>query len=279
MNVRSGVTVVLQFFRRVIYQPLLAPIARWFGIDSYLSNVYWQIFLMFTQEQTTTVGNTTATFKIESRAEYQRTKYFVGERPVLTDFLAELSPDDVFYDIGANIGLYSCFALGQLSKGNGLIVAFEPHPRTADRLRTNLSINGDQYDVYEYALANHEGTMNLAPPEEKERPGTYRLQDGEVNSGIPVEVVQGDDLRVRTSIPKPTILKIDVEGSELDVIDGLSETLSEETCRLAYIEIHQVALKDRNADQETVVSRLEELGFSVSVLHSRNSETFLKAEK
>lgn len=279
MAIHSGITVTLQFFRRAIYHPLLAPIAHRIGIHTHLARVYWRVLLAFNQEQTATVRSTSATFRVKSRAEYRRTKDFVGEKAVLADFLDELSPGDVFYDIGANIGLYSCFALGQLSEGEGQVIAFEPHPQTADRLRTNLSINSDQYDVYEYALADSSDKMNLSSPVGKDRPGTYQLQDTEEDDGISVEVIRGDDLRKRASIPVPTILKIDVEGAELDVIDGLAETLSQESCRLVYVEIHQAVLRERNASQAIVESRLKAFGFSVSELYSRNSEIFLKAER
>lgn len=276
MGVNSRVAEAFRLFRRVIYRPLLAPIARRVGVDSHLHDLYWRVFLAFSRAQTATVGNATATFRVHSRAEYWRTQDFIGERFILADFLDELSTGDVFYDVGANIGLYSCFAASQLSSGR--IVAFEPHPQTADRLRTNLSLNGDQFKVYQYALSDREGTMNLAPPEGSDRPGTFSLYGG-VDGAVPVEVVRGDDLRKRASLPVPTILKIDVEGAELDVIEGLSGTLSQKACRLVYVEVHPPVLKARNSSQGAVTERLREFGFSVSVMQTRNSQIFLKAER
>jgi FkbM family methyltransferase len=247
------------------------------GLETRLRDLYWWAFLTLSPKQTASVGDTTTRFRVHSRAEYWRTDDFVDERPVLADLLAELSPDDVFYDVGANIGLYSCFAASRLCKGR--VVAFEPHPETAERLRTNIALNIEVYDVFEFALADSEDTMVLGPPENGGRPGTFRLRENGGKAAISVDVVRGDELRARAGIPAPSVVKIDVEGAELDVLEGLSKTLSAERCRLVYVEVHPAVLEARGNSQQDVESRLRELGFDISTVHSRDTEAFLKAER
>lgn len=53
--------------------------------------------------------------------------------------LQTLESDDVFYDIGANVGTYTCFAGQVVDDGN--VIAFEPHPANVDRLRENAEPN------------------------------------------------------------------------------------------------------------------------------------------
>lgn len=76
----------------------------------------------------------------------------MGERPVLEDLLQSLKPDDVFYDIGANVGTYTCFAASKL--GPNAVVAFEPERKSATRLRENLDLNALDAQVVENALSD-----------------------------------------------------------------------------------------------------------------------------
>jgi FkbM family methyltransferase len=217
----------------------------------------------------------TATFHVETRAEYWRVQNFVGERPVLEDLIEELSIDDVFYDIGANIGLYGCIAAQHVTGGE--VVAFEPHPETAGRLRRNLSRNTDRYSVYECALADRAGTMELGLPDGDARPGTFKLGSDELESSVRVDVTRGDDLRAQQSISQPTVVKIDVEGAELDVLDGLDETLRSDACRVVYVEVHSEILRANGFDPARVTERLERAGFDIVELHTRDAEEFYKA--
>ncbi|WP_079892107.1 FkbM family methyltransferase [Halorubrum lacusprofundi] len=66
----------------------------------------------------------------------------------------------MYYDIGANVGVYTCFA-GQHADR---VVAFEPHEGTATRLRENVDLNDIDVTVYQTAVADYEGTASLAHP-------------------------------------------------------------------------------------------------------------------
>jgi len=65
----------------------------------------------------------------------------------------------MYYDIGANVGVYTCFA-GQHADR---VVAFEPHEGTATRLRENVDLNDIDVTVYQTAVADYEGTITGPP--------------------------------------------------------------------------------------------------------------------
>jgi len=80
-----------------------------------------------------------------------------SERERLTDILEDLCAEDIFYDIGANTGLYTCFAAKHCSH----VVAFEPHLQNLVELRQNISRNGGNVMVMDIALSDTAGTAVL----------------------------------------------------------------------------------------------------------------------
>jgi methyltransferase, FkbM family len=126
----------------------------------------------------------------------------------------------MYYDIGANVGVYTCFA-GQHADR---VVAFEPHEGTATRLRENVDLNDIDVTVYQTAVADYEGTASLAHP----RRSPQELGTGEF-SVVPMDdatdvaeipVTRVDTIVQQEDLPQPTVAKIDVEGAELQVLDG-----------------------------------------------------------
>ncbi len=84
-------------------------------------------------------------WRLDLRDNLQAVLYYAGRyEPAVTRFLrAELKPDDVVLDIGANIGLHSLGAAKQLRDlGGGQVIAFEPAEDTLDKLRAAAELNG-----------------------------------------------------------------------------------------------------------------------------------------
>jgi len=203
----------------------------------------------------------------------------------LDDFTTELKSEDVVLDVGANTGLYSCFAASKC--GNGHIIAVEPYPPNVPILEENLQMNGDNWDVYSVALADLDGTtieFNV-PPEDRVGYGQGAISDENSEKTITVESLNGDSLLEREDIPQPSVVKIDVEGTEPLVLDGLSATLSHESCRVVYCEIHFVndtdrpSIKDFNTTEEGIRELLKSHGFSVKTISERGTEIMLKGKK
>lgn len=217
-----------------------------------------------------TIEGTTANFRIETLREYRRIRTLMHEEDVLADLLREVSSDDVFYDIGANIGVYSCFVGQHVDR----VIAVEPHGRTATRLRENLAGNDLDAEVYEYALADSTDSVPLSHPRRSPSAlgtGEFSLVSYENSiSAERVDVISGDELIRREHLPAPTVVKIDVEGAELRTLDGLRETLP--SCRIAYVEVHHdhVAIED-------VLSELASLGLRAEVFRNRGNTSFVKA--
>ncbi|MFP4217729.1 MAG: FkbM family methyltransferase, partial [Salinarchaeum sp.] len=236
-----------------------------------------------------TVSGVTARFYVHSSAEkwWFGSTSLRGERLVLRDLLERIESDDVFLDIGANIGLYSCLVGCTLD--DGTVIPVEPHPGNATRLAENLVVNDIDTDVVRRALGSTARNGTLSAADEPPGTGTPTLvgntqssSGATVHTGkntVETPVVTGDSLFSAGEIPRPSIVKIDVEGAEVDVLEGLSVTLSTPACRLVYCEVHPEALKERNCEPDDVREELRKRGYDIETVQDlSDGRKILRAE-
>lgn len=208
---------------------------------------------------------------------------FTSEQNVIIDLLQELEEDDVFYDVGANTGLYSLFAAKKCSE----VVSFEPYPPNTKVFRKDISRNGlSNVELYEIALSDSNGKITFSQPAEEDIGyGSSSIVNKETENSIEVPTKTGDNLISENNLSPPTVIKIDVEGSEPLVIDGLEESLSKSNCKLIYCEVHlsdvdhRPSIYDFDTNLEDIKSQLRECGFSIEEVEDRGSEVFLKGYK
>jgi FkbM family methyltransferase len=137
-----------------------------------------------------------------------------------------LSPGAVFYDIGANIGFYAIVG-GRIVGAGGHVYAFEPFPESAEAIRNNARLNRfAQVTVEEAAVSDHSGELFL---ELKGQSEIHKLTDkrDENKNGIMVPVVALDDYISDRKGRAPSLVMIDVEGAELEVLAGMERTMQE----------------------------------------------------
>lgn len=124
-----------------------------------------------------------------------------------------LPRDGVFVDIGANVGLYTLNAARHLGPG-GRIVAVEPGPEAARRLRFNLSINRTDATIThaDCAIGAEEGVMGLFL--DNSNLGGSSLVRNHGGASTPVRVRPLAELLSELGITQIDMLKIDIEGAE-----------------------------------------------------------------
>lgn len=177
--------------------------------------------------------------------------------------LAAVRVGDCVWDVGANVGHYT----GLLSAAvghHGIVCAFEPAPACFAVLRGAAAPNVRAFNL---ALGDREGEIGLSLAADP-LGDTHSLSFGSPSgaSTVPVFVRTGDTLIADGTLPAPTVIKIDVEGFELEVIEGLSGTLAARTCRAVFLEVHFGLLEARGKRfaPAQIESRLGELGFRTS---------------
>jgi FkbM family methyltransferase len=210
-----------------------------------------------------TVYDATATFGISTKAEFHRVfQNFERERREIERLVEQTQPDDVVFNVGAAIGLYTCLLADNMRSGT--VISFEPSPANSESLRANINRNGSNATVCDCALSDENGDATLAFDSDDAAGESGTLLERDWNgTSMTVPLRRGDDLCREDDIPTPTVVKIDVEGAEYDVIQGLQETLASDACRLVVCELHPGFLADQGLDGDDVAEALRTAGFDI----------------
>ncbi len=168
------------------------------------------------------VDGVTPRFYIHDETDIRRIEFCAGERPMLEGWvrvIRSLPPDACVADIGAAAGAYALSAAFLLPSGT--VVAVEPDPESFQRLCWNITLNcfDDRIMALPYAIGGSEHPVILYT--EGANGPAPSLRDGRFEQSKTVPMCSLDDLVKRGIIPPPLAVKIDVEGAEVDPIDGV----------------------------------------------------------
>lgn len=153
----------------------------------------------------------------------QRRSYFTGRfyQEDLEDLLScLLAPGDTFVDVGANIGLVTLHAASVIGP-SGALWAFEPNPEVYTRLIRHLEMNNLDCRAMNIGLGSRDDTLTMSLFGRHTGKATL-VNRGTALKTVEVPVRRGDAI---LTIDKPTVIKIDVEGFEVSVLEGLDAVL------------------------------------------------------
>jgi FkbM family methyltransferase len=142
------------------------------------------------------------------------------------DFLMGLEfPEEmVFWDVGANIGIYSVLFGKKFPSGK--VIAFEPNVSLHMLLRRNLELNEvNNVRIESFALSNAKGFGQIEISEGRAGAGKIKSTGVEEDQDKSFPIITGDMFVEDFAEAIPNLIKIDVEGHEPEVIEGLSHML------------------------------------------------------
>ena len=178
---------------------------------------------------------------------------------------------DYCIDAGAHIG-YVTILMAHRVGPSGLVTAFEPVPQNFKALQENVNMNAlGNVDLFDGALSDHDGTLPLMISANQYLSWTPSATGYAVdrdNVTIEARAVSLDTFLSRTG-RKPSLVKIDVEGAELSVLEGAMQTLRS-VRPILFVEIHG---HDTPAGRQSV-ELLRSLDYDVSVVGKRGHEAF-----
>ena len=165
----------------------------------------------------------------------------------------DLGADDVFFDVGAYIGLYSIIVSRRLNK-NGKVYAFEPAPESRKLLRQHLKLNGvnGKVEVVTAAVGEKCGRAEMFTMGDHIQNSLSRTALG-MDSAIRatgVEVVSLDAFCAKRSVI-PTWVKVDTEGWELRVLQGAEGIFRKNPAVRFIVEMHPYAWQSAGYDANT----------------------------
>jgi FkbM family methyltransferase len=180
-------------------------------------------------------------------------------------FRRAVRPGDVVLDVGANVGAYAVL-FGRWVGPSGLVYAFEPDPRAFEGLERQIALNGDGDRVCAVRAAASDRSRSAAPFLLAPSIGLSRVVDESEAGTIDVRTLSIDDFCDQTGV-EPSVIKIDVEGAELDVLAGARRTIASARDRLAlFVEMHPLAWRSRGVDAASVAHQCKAMGLVAEAL-------------
>src|SRR5688500_5715981 len=207
--------------------------------------------------RTLRIGGRTVRFAVSERREDERLGTVAAlEGRMLRRLLAAARQGDTFFDVGANIGTVTI----PVAMTGAECLAFEPAPANAARLAENVELNRlGNVTVVETAMWSEAGIV-ARQGGGAEGAGRSRVVDaGEETREVPAATL---DQFAGSGAAAPDLLKIDVEGAELEVLRGAAATLGAGRVREVFVETHPPALEERRASESDVAALLRDLGYA-----------------
>lgn len=195
--------------------------------------------------------------------------------PTVTAWMqATVSRGQIFVDVGANVGYFTLLG-ARLVGPEGRVVAVEAHPHLASVLRRNVVING----VYGYVTTHHKAAWSENTELEFhirehfagnssvgtiDASGLDRL--GDTETVVPVPAVVLDDLLA--DLPRVDVLKIDVEGAEVHVFNGLRRVLAANPHVVVMFEWARAQIESVGDTPADLAALIDEFGFKLRLLET-----------
>jgi FkbM family methyltransferase len=176
--------------------------------------------------------------RVDPRVRYTPEHYEPG---VFQWIKRKLSPGDIFFDVGAHVGIYAIYGARWVGE-NGRVYAFEPTPATVELLKRHTKINpeGQRIQVIAAAAGAESGTASMLAQSVDVQNTLCARSERLPNAQVcRVPVVSLDDFAREHSVI-PSLVKIDTEGWELHVLRGASALLKAAKADFV-VEIHPYA--------------------------------------
>jgi FkbM family methyltransferase len=182
--------------------------------------------------RTVTHGGTSLHFVAPNGVNRARVQTFSTKEPETLRWIDEIPQGATLWDIGANVGLYSCYA----AKARGCrVIAFEPSVFNLELLARNVFLNGltDRITIVSIPLFERvmESTFNMTTTEWGGALSTFAAKHGfdglELRKVFEFRTVglSVDECVSQLSLPAPAFIKMDVDGIEHLILRGGAQTL------------------------------------------------------
>lgn len=180
--------------------------------------------------------------------------------------LAQLQADDCVWDIGANVGLYTC-QFSEYIGNKGMVIAFEPVPACFLALKERVN-NISTIQPINVAIGAKDGKITMTLDNE-DLAATHRVSSSSTKptGARTCTVKERSPVSIIEEHPEwfPNVIKIDVEGYEGLVLDGLDPLLTDSRLRCLGIEVHFGLLEEQGERDcpQLIEQSLKHKGFNI----------------
>ena len=188
----------------------------------------------------------------------------IGREPETIDWIDAFETPCTFWDIGANVGTYALYAA---LRPDISVLAFEPSPASYAALSRNIEVNrgGDRIQAFCLALGGQTrlGSLNMSATHAGNSFNSFDSSEDCFGTPLDIRFRQSavgfsiDEFRRLFDRAPPHYLKIDVDGTEAQILDGAAATLADPALRSVLIELED----GDTARTAAIVERLTRAGF------------------
>jgi FkbM family methyltransferase len=202
---------------------------------------------------------------LASKEKYPPIRMAMGEYETETTqlFRDHINPGMTILDIGAHVGYYTLLA-ARLAGSDGRVFSFEPDQDNYALLVHNVQLNGyDNVTTVNQAVSDKSSSRTLfISALDNGRHSMYHQRQPESGS-ITVSATTADDYFGEINWPEIDLIKLDVEGSELDVINGMTELLKRSPAAKIIMELNPNLLENANVASMDLLSQVIKRGFTL----------------
>jgi FkbM family methyltransferase len=205
-------------------------------------------------------------YKLDLYDYMQWSLYFYNNNDSSLNLLKYINTNDVVFDIGGNIGQTSLNIAKKI--GNyGKVYCFEPYPENFEALKTNISLNKNINNliIENLGLGQFESSMKMYKNCIHNSGGNRiisNLQNEKFQELVDVEIKTIDNYCKENNINNIDVIKIDVEGFELFVLNGAIHTLQNLSPKL-YIELCENNLKEHGSTPQDIIDYLSKFNYNI----------------
>jgi FkbM family methyltransferase len=221
--------------------------------------------LLYDKGSTRTASRFGINFELELSDYPGWSLYFHSPVDSSRGLLQFVNEGDTILDIGGNIG-QTALMCAQKVGPSGSVISFEPFPETIAKFERNLELNPSIQNVKleKFGLGHEAVKVQMVQDDANNSAGNRVVEPGEkvefIAVEIPIKVL--DDYVREAQLEKIDLIKIDVEGFEMDVLYGAKETLKRYKPRL-FVEVSDEKLRMQNSTSEKLVSFVRSYGYSI----------------
>lgn len=191
----------------------------------------------------------------------------VFEAPESAYFRCVVRDSDICFDVGANVGYFSML-LARLAP-RGAIHVFEPIPLNAALIAANRELNGFAHVfISACAVGDKAHNLDFTVSTDSAYSSLHDVGRSRAVATIPVQMITLDDYIKQHAIPRVDVLKIDVEGAEVLVIQGAAQLLSdlERAPRVVLMELYQENMVPFGTSVEQALRTMTSFGYRAHTL-------------
>jgi FkbM family methyltransferase len=258
---------IIRFIIRILRKFLLVDVAHKWG--SYIAEEFDSLSLTLKDDHS-------YQYLTSNPLLLWRAETLFSKEPLTIDWLKSMKKEDILFDVGANVGMYTIYA----GVRGVNVYSFEPESSNYYVLNRNILLNKIQKNVKAYNLAlNNETSLDvlkLTSPQPGAAHTTFGANDAYKQNNSAIIFEQGavsltlDDLVYGHGLPVPNHIKIDVDGIESKIIQGSSKLLQDKKLRSILIEVNESSPEDQK-----LIQTLSMAGFEID----RKTDALILAEQ